>query len=99
MRVSRRGAPGGAPRAPFQGSASGRIIRGDCVAQMAALPAASIDLVFADPPYNLQLRGDLKGPDDSRVEAVDDDWDKFESFSEYDEFTRAWLAGCRQLLK
>jgi modification methylase len=99
MRVSRRGAPGVAPRAPFQGSPSGRIIVGDCVAQMAALPAASIDLVFADPPYNLQLRGDLKRPDDSRVDAVDDDWDKFASFAEYDAFTRAWLAACRRLLK
>jgi modification methylase len=99
MRVSRRGAPGVAPRAPLQGSTSGRIIVGDCVAQMAALPAASIDLVFADPPYNLQLKGDLKRPDDSRVDAVDDDWDKFASFSEYDAFTRAWLAGCRRLLK
>ena len=99
MRVSRRGAPGVAPRAPFQGSASGRIIVGDCVAQMAALPAASIDLVFADPPYNLQLKGDLKRPDDSRVDAVDDDWDKFASFAEYDAFTRAWLAACRRLLK
>jgi modification methylase len=99
MRVSRRGAPGVAPRAPLQGSASGRIIVGDCVAQMAALPAASIDLVFADPPYNLQLKGDLKRPDDSRVDAVDDDWDKFASFAEYDAFTRVWLAACRRLLK
>jgi modification methylase len=99
MRVSRRGAPGVAPRAPLQGSASGRIIVGDCVAQMAALPAASIDLVFADPPYNLQLKGDLKRPDDSRVDAVDDDWDKFASFAEYDAFTGAWLAACRRLLK
>src|ERR1700737_1490889 len=99
MRVSRRGAPGVAPRAPLQGSASGRIIVGDCVAQMAALPAASIDLVFADPPYNLQLKGDLKRPDDSRVDAVDDDWDKFASFSAYDDFTRAWLLACRRVMK
>jgi modification methylase len=99
MRVSRRGAPGVAPRAPLQAAASGRIVVGDCVAQMAALPAASIDLVFADPPYNLQLKGDLKRPDDSRVDAVDDDWDKFASFSDYDAFTRAWLAACRRLLK
>ena len=99
MRVSRRGAPGVAPRAPFKATASGRIIVGDCVAQMAALPAASVDLVFADPPYNLQLKGDLKRPDDSRVEAVDDDWDKFASFAEYDAFTRAWLSACRRLLK
>jgi modification methylase len=99
MRVSRRGAPGVAPRAPFKATASGRIIVGDCVAQMAALPAASVDLVFADPPYNLQLKGDLKRPDDSRVDAVDDDWDKFASFTEYDAFTRAWLSACRRLLK
>src|ERR1700730_2022330 len=99
MRVSRRGAPGVAPRAPLQGSASGRIIVGDCVAPIAASPAASIDLVFADPPYNLQLKGDLKRPDDSRVDAVDDDWDKFASFAEYDAFTRVWLAACRRLLK
>jgi len=99
MRVSRRGAPGVAPRAPFQATASGRIIVGDCVAQMAAQPAASIDLVFADPPYNLQLKNDLKRPDDSRVDAVDDDWDKFASFADYDAFTRAWLAACRRLLK
>jgi modification methylase len=66
---------------------------------MAALPAGSVDLVFADPPYNLQLQGDLKRPDDSRVDAVDDDWDKFESFGAYDDFTRAWLLAARRLLK
>ena len=99
MRVSRRGAPGVAPRAPLPATVSGRIIVGDCVAQMAALPAACVDLVFADPPYNLQLKADLKRPDDSRVDAVDDDWDKFASFADYDAFTRAWLAGCRRLLK
>jgi modification methylase len=66
---------------------------------MAALPAASVDLIFADPPYNLQLRGDLKRPDDSRVEAVDDDWDKFASFADYDAFTLAWLTACRRVLK
>jgi modification methylase len=99
MSVSRRGAPGVAPRASLPATASGRIIVGDCVAQMAALPAASVDLVFADPPYNLQLRGDLKRPDDSRVDAVDDDWDKFTSFAEYDAFTLAWLAASRRLLK
>jgi modification methylase len=88
-----------APRAPLQATTSSRIILGDCVAQMAALPAASVDLVFADPPYNLQLKSDLKRPDDSRVDAVDDDWDKFASFAEYDAFTRAWLCACRRLLK
>jgi modification methylase len=75
------------------------VITGDCIAEMVKLPAASVDLVFADPPYNLQLRGDLKRPDDSRVDAVDDEWDKFASFSAYDAFTRAWLAACRQLMK
>jgi modification methylase len=72
---------------------------GDCVAEMAALPAASVDLVFADPPYNLQLRNELKRPDDSRVDAVDDDWDKFASFEAYDAFTRAWLIACRRVMK
>jgi modification methylase len=72
---------------------------GDCVAAMSKLAAESVDLVFADPPYNLQLRGDLKRPDDSRVDAVDDDWDKFSSFAAYDDFTRAWLLACRRVMK
>ena len=66
---------------------------------MTKLPAESIDLVFADPPYNLQLQGDLRRPDDSRVDAVDDAWDKFASFAAYDDFTRAWLTACRRLMK
>jgi modification methylase len=66
---------------------------------MAKLPAASVDLVFADPPYNLQLQGDLKRPDDSKVDAVDDDWDRFASFAVYDQFTRAWLSACKRVLK
>jgi len=76
-----------------------RIIVGDCVAEMSKLSAGSVDLVFADPPYNLQLQGDLKRPDDSRVDAVDDDWDKFSSFKAYDDFTRAWLTACRRVMK
>src|SRR5436190_974609 len=76
-----------------------RIVVGDCVAEMAKLGASSVDLVFADPPYNLQLQGDLKRPDDSRVDAVDDDWDKFSSFTAYDDFTRAWLIACRRVMK
>src|SRR5882757_6811075 len=76
-----------------------RIIVGDCVAEMSKLSAGSVDLVFADPPYNLQLQGDLKRPDDSRVDAVDDDWDKFSSFTAYDDFTRAWLIACRRVMK
>src|SRR3989454_5054825 len=99
MSVSRRGASGRTPRLTLRPQAAGRILIGDCVAEMAALPAGSVDLVFADPPYNLQLRNELRRPDDSRVDAVDDDWDKFASFAEYDAFTRAWLAACRRLLK
>src|SRR5467141_5310547 len=76
-----------------------QILYGDCVAELAKLPAGSVDLVFADPPYNLQLQGDLKRPDDSRVDGVDDDWDKFSSFSAYDDFTRAWLIACRRVMK
>jgi modification methylase len=76
-----------------------QIFRGDCVAALEKLAPASVDLVFADPPYNLQLQGDLKRPDDSRVDAVDDDWDKFADFSAYDDFTRAWLSACRRVMK
>ena len=75
------------------------ILVGDCIEQMNALPAGSVDLVFADPPYNLQLEDGLTRPDQSRVDAVDDDWDKFESFAHYDRFTRAWLAAARRVLK
>src|SRR5580693_310617 len=99
MVVSRRGASVRAPRVSFESTPSARILVGDCVAEMAKLPAASVDLVFADPPYNLQLQGDLKRPDDSRVDAVDDDWDKFASFAAYDDFTRAWLTAARHAMK
>ena len=99
MVVSRRGAPKRAPRIICESPDRNRILLGDCVAEMAKLAAESVDLVFADPPYNLQLRGDLKRPDDSRVDAVDDDWDKFSSFAAYDDFTRAWLLACRRLMK
>jgi modification methylase len=76
-----------------------QILLGDCIVELAKLPAASVDLVFADPPYNLQLQGDLKRPDDSRVDAVNDDWDKFQDFAAYDAFTRDWLAACRRVMK
>ena len=76
-----------------------RIVEGDCVEAMAALPGGSVDLVFADPPYNLQLKGDLHRPNNSLVDAVDNDWDQFESFRQYDEFTRAWLTEARRVLK
>ena len=75
------------------------ILDGDCIEAMNALPEQSIDLIFADPPYNLQLRGDLMRPDNSKVDAVDDEWDQFASFKVYDEFTRAWLKAARRLLK
>ncbi|MGN6159927.1 MAG: site-specific DNA-methyltransferase [Devosia sp.] len=75
------------------------ILVGDCIAHMNALPAGSVDLVFADPPYNLQLEEGLTRPDQSKVDAVDDDWDKFESFAHYDNFTRGWLTAARRVLK
>jgi modification methylase len=75
------------------------ILQGDCLEQLRALPDACIDVVFADPPYNLQLKGDLHRPDASKVDAVDDDWDKFDNFAAYDAFTRAWLAEAQRVLK
>jgi len=75
------------------------IIEGDCISALESLPPHSIDVVFADPPYNLQLGGTLHRPDQSLVDAVDDDWDKFEDFAAYDAFTRAWLLSCRRVLK
>ena len=77
----------------------GRILEGDCVEAMGRLPAASVDCVFADPPYNLQLGGDLNRPDGSHVDAVTDAWDKFASFKTYDDFTRAWLTEAKRILK
>ena len=74
-------------------------LAGDCIEQMNALPEKSVDLVFADPPYNLQLGGDLLRPDNSKVDAVDDHWDQFASFEAYDEFTKAWLKAARRVLK
>ncbi len=77
----------------------GKILDGDCVEAMRSIPTASIDLVFADPPYNLQLGGDLNRPDGSHVDAVTDAWDRFDSFATYDEFTRAWLTEAKRILK
>ncbi len=76
-----------------------QVIVGDCVAAMNALPERSVDLIFADPPYNLQLKRELRRPDDSRVDAVDDAWDQFASFEAYDRFSREWLTAARRLLK
>jgi modification methylase len=75
------------------------IMETDCIEAMNSLPADSIDLIFADPPYNLQLRGDLHRPDNSKVDAVDNDWDKFSSFALYDTFTKNWLSAARRILK
>ncbi len=75
------------------------VLEGDCIEQLRSLPDGSVDLVFADPPYNLQLQADLYRPNMTRVDAVDDAWDKFESFAAYDAFTRAWLGECRRVLK
>ena len=76
-----------------------QVLEGDCVERMNALPASSVDLIFADPPYNLQLEGSLFRPDQSRVAGVDDAWDQFDSFADYDRFTRAWLTAARRVLR
>ncbi len=75
------------------------ILKGDCVAALDRLPDHSVDVIFADPPYNLQLEGALHRPDQTKVNAVDDHWDQFDSFQAYDAFTRAWLLACRRVLK
>jgi modification methylase len=75
------------------------ILMSDCIAAMRSLPAKSIDMIFADPPYNLQLGGDLNRPDGSHVDAVTDAWDKFDSLAIYDKFTREWLAEAKRILK
>src|SRR4051812_14773666 len=76
-----------------------QIICGDCLDVLAGLPAASIDLIFADPPYNLQLQQALWRPNMTKVDAVDDAWDKFDDYAHYDAFTRAWLTACQRVLK
>ena len=75
------------------------VLVGDCIRAMEELPEGAVDLVFADPPYNLQLAGDLLRPNNSRVDGVDDAWDKFVDFATYDDFTRKWLTAARRLLK
>ena len=76
-----------------------QILIGDSIQKLAELPAHSVDAVFADPPYNLQLGGELRRPDNSKVDAVDDDWDKFADFATYDKFTYDWLAAVKRVLK
>ncbi len=76
-----------------------QIVQGDCVEALGRLPEKSVDLIFADPPYNLQLQQDLYRPNMTRVDAVDDAWDQFSDFAAYDAFTRSWLGACRRVLK
>jgi modification methylase len=76
-----------------------QILLGDAGHMLRMLPDASVHCVFADPPYNLQLRGELRRPDDSLVDGVDDDWDKFTDFAAYDAFTHDWLSECRRILR
>src|ERR1700739_3470234 len=93
------------PRAAMTHPKIDTIIEGDCIEEMGKLPARSVDLIFADPPYNLQLGGELLRPNNSRVDGVDESRDPFggadpaESFAAYDSFTRDWLSAARRLLK
>src|ERR1041385_4445689 len=93
--------PRGAPRTRQESALLplGQIRERDCVEAMRSLPDGCVDMVFADPPYNLQLGGDLFRPEGSRVDAVDDEWDKFESLTAYDNFTREWLEQAQRILK
>jgi modification methylase len=88
---SKRRVPNGIP--------TNSVLVGDCIEELRKLPSESVDLVFADPPYNLQLASELLRPNNTRVDGVDDDWDKFSSFAAYDDFCRAWLSECRRILK
>jgi site-specific DNA-methyltransferase (adenine-specific) len=75
------------------------VIQGDCIEELKKFPDNSMDLIFADPPYNMQLENTLYRPNNTKVDGVDDEWDKFGSFYEYDEFCTAWLKECRRILK
>jgi modification methylase len=86
-------------RVSGQALAANRVIVGDCLDQLRGLPSGSVDLVFADPPYNLQLAAELLRPNNTRVDGVDDDWDKFASFADYDAFSKSWLKECQRILK
>lgn len=76
-----------------------KIYQGDCIELMKNIPDNSVDLIFADPPYNLQLNGELYRPNQTKVDAVDDEWDKFSTMEEYDKFTYSWMQECRRILK
>ncbi len=87
------------PDQPASGPAADEILVGDCTAVMNGLPEKSVDMIFADPPYNLQLEGDLRRPNNSRVDGVDQAWDKFDDLATYDRFTSDWLGAARRILK
>ena len=74
-----------------------KIINGDSLKELKKIPNESFDLIFADPPYNLQLKKELSRPDTSKVDAVNDKWDKFDNFKSYDEFTSRWLLECKRI--
>ncbi len=76
-----------------------RVVVGDCIEMMNKLPAESVDLIFADPPYNLQLNGELERPDQTKVDGVKETWDKFKSISDYDNYTKEWMSSARRILK
>ncbi len=97
IKVTRTGSSNAGPLRALP--ARNEILLGDCVALMDKMAAESVDLVFADPPYNLQLANKLTRPDQSLVDAVDDDWDKFSDFASYDAFTRDWLSAARRAMK
>jgi modification methylase len=98
-RVSESGQGVRKPRAEARKLPLDTVLQGNCIAEMARLPDKCVDMIFADPPYNLQLGGDLFRPEGGRVDAVDDEWDKFDSLAAYDDFTREWLHEARRILK
>jgi modification methylase len=99
IQVTRTGVSAARPQVLKTALPLDQILLGDCVAEINRLPPESIDLIFADPPYNLQLENALSRPDQSLVDAVDDEWDKFASFADYDKFTREWLTAVRRVMK
>ena len=99
LQVLRTGSAATRRSATTEAPPENEILLGDCVEALNRLPEGCVDLVFADPPYNLQLEGALSRPDQSLVDAVDDDWDKFADFATYDDFTRRWLAAARRVMK
>ena len=80
-------------------SKNNKIINGDCLSELKKLPSKTFDMVFADPPYNLQIGDKLTRPDSSKVNGVIDKWDQFSGFKEYDEFSKNWLTECKRILK